>query len=62
MIAATDKLVFHEPHRTITLTMNATNCPQFTVETTGQKPAYLETGALDAALLRELNLPPNYGH
>jgi len=61
MIAVTDTLVFHEPGRTITFTMPATNCPQFVVDVTGQKPAYLETGTLDATLLRELNLPPDYG-
>lgn len=61
-IAATDTLVFHEQARTITFTMNATNCPQFSVEVTGQKRAYLEIGALDSALLRELDLPPDYGH
>lgn len=60
-IAATDTLVFHEPHRTVTFTMGSTNCRQFTVVVNGQKPTYLEVGGLDATLLQELGLPIDYG-
>ena len=62
LIATTDILVFHVPGHTITFTMAARNCPQFTVETAGNKPTYLEVGGLDTALLDALGLPPNYGH
>jgi hypothetical protein len=62
LVAATDSLVFHAPGRTVTFEMSSSSCPQFTVSAGGENPTFVETGALDAALLHELGLPAHYGH
>lgn len=59
--SATDTLKFHEPGRTLTFTLTASNCPQFEVDSAGHTRTYLVTGNLDAAILQELGLPTNYG-
>jgi hypothetical protein len=62
LVAETDTLVFHASGRTVTFVMSSSSCPQFTVSAGGEKPTFLEIGALDAALLHELGLPARYGH